>query len=71
MTTTKNTTTFRETNRGIVATRGNRELHMLGTSVSAMQVGRNLLATRSFNNLYTAAKATPLKNVRFIRTAGN
>jgi hypothetical protein len=71
MTTTENTTTFRDTPRGIIATRGNRELHMLGTSVNAMQVSRNLLATRSFNNLYTVAKSSPLKNVRFIRTAGN
>jgi hypothetical protein len=60
------TTTFRETHSGIVATRGKRELHMLGTSVAAMQLSRQLLATHSFNILYTRANSSPLKNVRAI-----
>lgn len=62
-------TQVRNTERGIIATRGNRELHLLGTSVTQTEKARHLLATYSFNKLYTAAKPSPIRNVRAIKVA--
>lgn len=62
-------TTFRNTPAGIVAIRGNRELHLLGTSVAATTKSRQLLAGYSFDRLFragrTAGAAGP--KVRYIK----
>lgn len=67
--TTTETTTYRNGPASIIATRGNRELHILGKSVEAVKAGRTLLAANSFDSLYKSAKSSPAKNVRFINMA--
>ena len=61
-----NGTTIRSTPAGIVATRGARELHLIGTSVNQIDKARQLLADHSFDKLFKAAMSTPLRNTRKI-----
>lgn len=59
---------WRETPAGLVVERGNRELHLLGTSVAAQDKARQLLASRSFDRLFKAGKSAPgVKNTAFIK----
>lgn len=60
------TTEIRTTPGGMIAVRGNREVHLLGTSVAAMAKSREMLATQSFNSLYRAGARTPFACVRVI-----
>ncbi len=63
-------TTYRNTPAGIIATRGKRELHLLGTSVAQTEAARNLLAAHSFDQLFKAARKAPgTRNVAFIKVA--
>lgn len=63
-----NGTEYRETPAGIIALRGKREIHLLGTSVAASAKARDLLVKHSFNRLFTAARKSPCsKNVAFIK----
>ena len=58
-----NGTRWRETPTGILAVRGKRELYLLGTSVAAMELARNLLAHVSFDRLCKAGfKCGAMKN---------
>lgn len=62
-------TTIRDTPAGMIATKGKRELHLLGTSVDQTKRARHLLATRSFNQLFQAGRSygSTGRNVRAIR----
>lgn len=61
-------TTYRNTPAGIIAVRGKRELHMLGTSVAQTQAARHLLATTSFDRLFKAARKSPgQKNSAYVK----
>lgn len=61
-------TTVRSTTSGLVATRGKRELHILGTSVVATKKAHSLLALHSFDKLFRAGKTAGAagRNVRYI-----
>lgn len=61
-------TTIRNTPAGIIAVRGKRELHLLGTSVAQTERARTALATRSFDGLYRTARRSPhSRNVAYIK----
>ena len=61
-------TRYRYCDRGLVAVRGKRELHLLGTSATHTAKARHMLATHSFNALYQAAHQAPgMKNVRYLK----
>lgn len=63
-------TEYRTTWNGIVAVRGNRTLHLLGTSVTKQQKAKELLASVSFNKLFNqgeTAGTTYFKNTRWIK----
>ena len=63
-----NGTAVRDTPAGIVAVRGARELHMLGTSAAQSARAREMLAAESFDRLYRAAHPAPrMPRVRFVR----
>ena len=62
-----NGTEIRENHRGMVLTRGKRELHILGTSVSQVERARKLAAMQSFNRLFTSAPSSPIRNTRAIK----
>lgn len=64
-------TTYRSTPAGIVAIRGSRELHLLGTSVESTAKARRMLAVHSFDKLYKAGRGTSLMpRVRSIKMGG-
>ena len=61
-------TEYRSTPSGIIATRGQRELHILGTSVAQAEKARRMLASHSFNRLFGAGKKAPgIKNTAYIK----
>ena len=63
-----NGTSVRDTPAGVVAVRGARELHLLGTSAAQSAHARELLATASFDQLYKSARPAPrMPRVRFVR----
>ena len=63
-----NGTEWRETQGGIVAVRGKRELHLLGTSVDALCRARDILASHSFDSLFRRARKAPhSRNIAFAR----
>lgn len=65
-----NGTEYRETPAGVIAVKGKRELHLLGTSVAASEKARALLSSSSFNSLFSAAKKAPFsRNVAYIKIA--
>lgn len=64
-------TTVRSTPAGLLATRGKREIHFLGTSAAATARATALLAQNSFDSLFKAASRGPKamgSNVRIVRT---
>lgn len=64
----ENGTRIRNTPAGMVATRGKRELHLLGTSVDATLRSRELLAGYTFNTLFARAHRAPgQRNVAFLK----
>lgn len=61
-------TAYRETTSGLVAVRGARELHILGTSVEQLTQARRLLASHSFDQLFKAGRSVPnLSNTRYLK----
>lgn len=68
-----NGTTVRDTPSGLIAIRGKRELHMLYKTAKAGKRARELLATKSFDALFKAGKATRLTgpSIRYIRFNGD
>lgn len=55
-------TTYRTTQNGIVLVRGKRELYLQGTSIEQTEKAHKLIATKSFNKLFTAGKKHHLLN---------
>lgn len=62
-------TQVRGVDAGLLATRDNRELYLLGTSVSSMRAAKKLLTTYSFAELYAKATKAPasMPRTRYIK----
>ena len=68
MNTMTNGTQYRTTPVGMIAVRGQRELHLLGTSAAQAAESRRLLADESFDQLYKRGrKPRGMRNVAFLR----
>ena len=66
-------TFVREAPAGLLAIKGERELHLLGTSVDAIQRSRVLLAEHGFDGVYRCARRAPRPigpRVRFLKLSG-
>ena len=68
MTTEAATTEIHDNNVGVVATRGKREIHLLGKTESSRADARALLAAHSFDRIFKASKPTPnVRNSRYLK----
>lgn len=64
-------TEIRETPKGLVAIRGQRELHLLATSPEDVEAARTYLRAFSFDRLFKAGRSCGLgRNVRALRMRG-
>lgn len=64
-----NGTEYRINDNGLVAVRGQRTIHLIGSSVAKQQKAKELLTTVSFNKLFNkgqSAGISALKNTSYI-----
>lgn len=60
-------TEIHETPRGIVMTRGKREIYLLARNEAQMISALQLANSVSFDRIYKGAQKAPIKNTRFVK----